>query len=98
VFPHVVRYADILIGSRDTIDSNPDSIRTRMSDPSVRAYYAAAGVDIRSLMERYIGRPPERFDPSHDRSALIDINTDLFPRDEFDVPLPSMWGTQRERR
>jgi hypothetical protein len=52
-------------------------------DPSVVDYYAQAGVDIRTLLAEYIDRVPAVFDPSHDRSILRDINTDLFPKDEL---------------
>jgi len=31
------------------------------------------------------------FDPSFDRSTIVDINSDLFPRDEFDIPPPTRW-------
>jgi spermidine synthase len=82
VFPHAMLFGEILIGSRDPIESSLDAIRARASAPDVVSYYASAEVDIRALIERYLGRP-ERFDPSHDRSTITDINTDLFPRDEF---------------
>ena len=86
VFPHVVRYGDILLGSRDPIGVDAAVIRARAATPHVREYYAAAAVDIATLLERYISQPPEIFDASYDRSTIVDINTDLFPRDEFDLP------------
>lgn len=95
VFPYVVGYGDILLGSRDPINSNADAIRARLSAPGVEDYYESAAVDIRALMAQYLGRPPQRFDPSHDRSTITDINTDLFPRDEFDVPPLGAWRSQR---
>jgi predicted membrane-bound spermidine synthase len=95
VFPHVVVYGDILIGSGNPIDSNPDAIRARLSDPRVIDYYAGAAVDIRRLVEGYIGQWPLKFDASHDRSTIVDINTDLFPRDEFELPPPSAWRSRR---
>ncbi len=94
VFPHVVMYGDILIGSGSPIYSNSDLIRSRLADPLVVEYYAAAGVDVRSLLRPYIGLPPQRFDESYDRSAIDDINTDLFPRDEFELPPLSAWRSQ----
>lgn len=86
VFPHVVAYDDILMGSRDPIAIDLPAIRTRAYDPVVRAYYANAGVDIVELLEQYMGRPPEVFDQTYDRSTVGDVNTDLFPRDEFALP------------
>jgi len=57
----------------------------------VQAYYDNSGVDIGSLLGPYIDQAPKMFDPSFDRSTIADINTDLFPRDEFDIPPPVQW-------
>ena len=86
VFPHVLSYGAIVLGSNQPIDFVPERVRNRLMDPMVLDYYAQAGVDIRTLLAEYIDRVPAVFDPSHDRSMLQDINTDLFPKDEFGVP------------
>jgi spermidine synthase len=83
VFPHVLSYGPIVLGSNQRIDLVPEMVRSRVMDPSVVDYYAQAGVDIRTLLAEYIDRVPAVFDPSHDRSILRDINTDLFPKDEL---------------
>jgi predicted membrane-bound spermidine synthase len=83
VFPHVLSYGPIVLGSDQRIDLVPEMVRSRVMDPSVVDYYAQAGVDIRTLLAEYIDRVPAVFDPSHDRSILRDINTDLFPKDEL---------------
>lgn len=93
VFPHVVMYGDILIGSSSPIH-NTDGMRARLANPDVVGYYAAAGVDVHTLLQPYIGRAPTRFDERHDRSTIDDINTDLFPRDEFALPPLSHWRSQ----
>jgi spermidine synthase len=84
VFPYVVRYQDILLGSRDPINTDAALIRTRVRTPHIREYFGA--IDIVRLIDGYVSRPPEVFDPGYDRSTIVDINTDLFPRDELDLP------------
>jgi spermidine synthase len=91
VFPYVASYGDFLLGSRDPIVIDRERIRTRLADPAVQAYYNNSGVDIGSLLGPYIDQAPKMFDPSFDRSTIADINTDLFPRDEFDIPPPVQW-------
>ena len=90
VFPYVASYGDFLLGSRDPIVIDREKVRSRLSDPAVQAYYDNSGVDIASLLGPYIEQAPAMFDPSSDRST-IDMNTDLFPRDEFDIPPPLRW-------
>jgi predicted membrane-bound spermidine synthase len=87
VFPHVLSYGDIVIGSNQPIAFDAKSVRRRLEDPRVRAHYGRAVVDIGSLLDGYLARAPRVYGPSDDRSGLDDINTDLFPKDEFSVPL-----------
>jgi hypothetical protein len=61
--------------------------RPRLDDPRARAYYGRAVVDIVPLLAPYLDRAPRVYGPADDRSHLADINTDLFPKDEFSVPL-----------
>ena len=44
-------------------------------------------MDIVALLTPYLDRAPRVYGPADDRSHLMDINTDLFPKDEFSVPL-----------
>jgi spermidine synthase len=85
VFPYVWQHGTIMIGSNAPIVFDAADVRRRISDPAVREYYASATIDIDRLLGPYLtgGRA---FDPSHDRSGLVDLNTDLFPRDEFALP------------
>jgi len=85
VFPHVVAYRDILLGSRDPIVIDVEAIRERLAERSVREFYKTAFVDVDALLAPYLAEKPEIFDATHDRSGIVDINTDLFPRDEFEV-------------
>jgi len=87
VFPHVLSYGDIVLGSNEPIAFDAAAIRARLADPDARAYYAGAVVDIDALLTPYLDRAPRVYGPADDRSKLTDINTDLFPKDEFSVPL-----------
>ena len=86
VFPHVLSYGDIVVGSNQPITFDREAIRRRLEDPRVRAYYGRAVVDIVALLTPYLDRAPRVYGPGDDRSHLTDINTDLFPKDEFSVP------------
>jgi spermidine synthase len=87
VFPHVLSYGDIVLGSNEPIAFDADAIRARLAHPEARAYFADAVVDIEVLLAPYLDTPPRVYGPADDRSALTDINTDLFPKDELSVPL-----------
>ena len=50
-------------------------------------YYLDAHVEIRGLLSPYLSGTPKVFTPLHDRSTLVDVNTDLFPKDEFNIPV-----------
>jgi spermidine synthase len=84
VFPHVVSVAGILIGSNDPISFDREVITRRIADPRVREHYARAGVNVDELMASYFA-DPAIYSPGFDRTTLIDVNTDLFPRDEYDL-------------
>ena len=43
-------------------------------------------MDIDGLLAPYLERTPRVFGPDDDRSTIVDINTDLYPKDEFSVP------------
>jgi len=82
VFPYVLDYGDIVIGSREPIAFDTAAIRARLTG-EVRGHYAESGVDIVALLAPYLDRRPRLYTPADDRSHLRDVNTDLFPKDEF---------------
>ena len=88
VFPHALSFGDILMGSNEPIRFEPAEIRARLKAPAVQEYYYRAGIDIASLLAPYLDRVPRIIGPS-DRPPRPDLNEDLFPRDEFGVPLPT---------
>jgi spermidine synthase len=87
VFPYVVSVPGILVGSNDPIDVDRDAIAKRLADPHVREHYARAGIDAEQLMSSYL-IAPARYGPDFDRTRLTDFNTDLFPKDEYDLSPP----------
>ena len=87
VFPHVVSVAGILIGSNEPIPFDRDVIAQRIADPLVREHYARAGINVEELMASYFVEPAI-YSPGFDRTTLTDVNTDLFPRDEYDLSPP----------
>ncbi len=88
VFPHVVSASGVLIGSNDPINVDREAIARRIADPRVREHYLRAGIDIEAMISSYLA-DPARYTPDFDRRSLVDFNSDLFPKDEYDLsPLP----------
>ena len=80
VFPHALVLDDIIVGSNDPIPFDRRVIEERAH--AVQGYFAEAGVDIQRFLQPYLSEPPERITPDT-RRRRSDLNTDLFPRDEF---------------
>jgi spermidine synthase len=85
VFPHAWRAGDILLGSNDPIDVDREAIWQRISERMVVDHFRWGNIDILQQMRPYVHGPSQRYGPAHDRTALVDINTDLFPKDEFSL-------------
>lgn len=88
VFPYVVSVPGILLGSNAPFDIDRAVVAARAADPRVREHYRRAGVDIEALLRPYLEGESARFWPDFDRAALVDLNTDLFPKDEYDLSRP----------
>ena len=82
VFPHVLAFRALLVGSEQPIPYDPAVIHARLADGFTESYYRRGQVDIRALIDGLIVQPPVVYGPSHDRSTA-DINLDIFPRDEY---------------
>jgi hypothetical protein len=88
VFPYVVSASGVLVGSSDPMTIDRDALARRIADPRVREHYARAGINVQEMMSQYLARPAI-YTPDFNRDALTDVNSDLFPKDEFDLrPLP----------
>jgi spermidine synthase len=86
VFPYILVFGEIAIGSSEPIPFDLEAIAPRVADPGVQAYFRRAGIDIAALLTPLMLTPPLAIGPDFDRTSLVDLNTDLFPRDEFAVP------------
>jgi hypothetical protein len=86
VFPYAWRASDVVVGSNEPIVMDREAMLHRLSEPDVENHYRWAGIDIARLLRPYIFGPWRRYGPDDDRDALVDINTDLHPKDEFELP------------
>jgi spermidine synthase len=85
VFPHVLSFGDIAVGSTAPIRFDAGEIRSRLAATTVQDYYFRAGVNINALLARYLDTPPQVLSGRATPSPA-GLNEDLFPRDEFGVP------------
>lgn len=86
VFPHVLALGrDILVGSDAPIVFDRTAIDARITSDAMRAYYRRAGANVEDALEEYLDAVVV-IGPDHDRTALQDLNSDLFPRDEYNLP------------
>ncbi len=83
-FPYVMSLPGLMVGSNDPIALDREAVAARMGDAAVRDHYEAAGISIDQLLQPYLAEPTW-FGPEFDRRTLTDFNTDLFPRDEYDL-------------
>jgi len=83
-FPHVVSMPGILVGSNQPIAIDRAAISARLAEPAAAAHFARAGIDIERLLAGYLANPTI-YGPDSPRDQLTDIDTDLFPKDEFDL-------------
>jgi predicted membrane-bound spermidine synthase len=82
-FPHVLHLDHILIGSNEPIAYDFSTLLERARDPLVQTYYERGGVDIVALISGLQESKVRIIGPQSDRSMLSDINSDLFPKDEY---------------
>ena len=85
VFPFVLIFNDLALGSMTPIAFDDRDVRNRLSAAFSVDYYRRGQVDIAAVLAPYLAAPPLRFDPSTPRTGADDLNRDLFPRDEFGV-------------
>jgi spermidine synthase len=96
VFPHVLDLGVIAIGSPDPITASANDLRRRLGFLEIRQHFNLADIPIQQLLAPYtkIDFRAHLIGPETDRSDLTDINTDLFPRDEFH--LPALWSDHND--
>ena len=88
VFSHVLSLPQIIIGSNQPILWDAAALRLRINQPELQKHFALAGIDLSSLLASFLApeTPVRVFGPADDRTLLKDLNTDVFPRDEFSLP------------
>ncbi|HRH68424.1 MAG TPA: fused MFS/spermidine synthase [Flavobacteriales bacterium] len=93
VFPYLAEMDGFIgIGSNEPIEIDWEAVEQRASAPFTQAHFAQAGIDISALLAEYEGSFHPGI-PATDGTA--EINTDLFPRDEFNLPYP--WQYLRKK-
>ena len=86
VFPYVLRFGDnVDVGSSQPISFDPAKVSAEGQEKFVHDYFAEAGIDVEAMIKDYLqpGRVTA-YGPDATRPGPAEINTDLFPRDEFD--------------
>ena len=86
VFPYVIVVNGIAIGSQRPIDTDPAGILGRLADPFTRQHYGRIENDVRPLTEDLVAGKLSRYSPERKRPAKPDLNSDLFPKDEYLAP------------
>jgi len=84
-FPHALVFAGMAAGSETPIVFDRAAINARMQHPFTRDYYQHADVPLELAMRECLQADPRVYGPDFDRSALLDVNRDLFPKDEFAI-------------
>ena len=83
VFPHVIVVDGIAVGSQQRIEAEPAEILARMTDPFTSEYYRQIKGDLRPLLANLLAGEYRRYSPETGRPPPRDLNSDLFPRDEY---------------
>jgi len=83
VFPYVLNFDSVVVGSDQPIAFDPATIRARLDHPFTQAYYAKAGLDLREVVFPFFDKKFEELRANRGQLGLPDWNTDLFPRDEY---------------
>jgi hypothetical protein len=82
-FPNVLEVGTTLIGSDAPIAWDPAGIARRMREPFAAAHYRRGEVDGEGLLDQILSSPVQSYGPEYDRSAINDVNNDLFPKEEY---------------
>ncbi len=83
VFTHVLVFEGLAVGSSTPVIFDRLAVQARMQEHFTRDYYTAAQIDLHGLLQPYLARDPQVVGPDFDRRLLVDLNRDLFPKDEF---------------
>ena len=82
-FPHVLEVGSTLIGSDAPIAWDPDRVAQAIREPFAAAHYRRGKVEPETLLQELVSPRVRYYGPDYDRSSSGDVNTDLFPKDEY---------------
>ena len=85
-FPYALVFEGLAVGSATSIEFDQAVINSRLQDPFTRDYYAGAAIALDVALKLCLEKPPKAYGPDFDRTSLVDVNRDLFPKDEFVIP------------
>lgn len=85
-FVLVLKESAVLIGSEKPLLYDPRTIKERLENSFTKAYFEKGAIDVHVFAILFSSSTIETFSEDHDRSKILDINTDLFPKDEYLVP------------
>lgn len=94
-FPHVLSlnvpgYLHFMLGSNKPIVFDRESVLRRLADSGVQAWLGESAADSNAVIRRYVLEAEAVTIGDHNRAEHLngDVNTDLYPRDEFDKTVP----------
>ena len=82
-FPYVLEVGPTLVASDAPIAWDPAALVARVREPFAAADYRRGNVDGEALVAEVVASAVRSYGPEYDRSAIEDVNTDLFPKDEY---------------
>jgi spermidine synthase len=85
VFPHVLLFEGLALGSTTPVRFARSAIEARIQQRFTHDYYGRAGIALDQLLAPYLKQAPRVYGPEFDRTSLVNVNRDLFPKDEFAV-------------
>jgi spermidine synthase len=71
----------VLLGGDDNVHFDVKTLAIRLQEPAIRDYLEAAGWNVNAIVDSLYRAPVNVWGPGDPRP--IDVNTDLFPKDEF---------------
>ena len=87
VFPYAIVVDGVAIGSQQPIAVERETVISRLADPFTTEYYGRIGANVRPMVANLLAGKHARYSPETARPRNRDLNSDLFPRDEYMVPL-----------
>ncbi|MBS1955847.1 MAG: spermidine synthase [Cyanobacteria bacterium SZAS-4] len=92
VFPYVDEFEGIGVGSNQPISATDVELLARAADPQVAAHFKKANCDSHASLKRLL-TDRKVLQTALPAKKYADVNSDLFPRDEFRTPESTIPGT-----